>query len=178
MSEWKPMEKCYKCPYLLAVFAEKETRFRCGKGAMLTVPYQIVALWERHKDEIPDGSVDCPGVQEPKIEPLSPPEASAPLKDKLKQDTNVRAWPLNYGDVDEDTCPKCFSGDMRAVKEPSPELAARGMKATEEFSYTLYQLLRCNKCGHEEYILLSKVPRRYWKYRRDGNGPKEEGQTA
>lgn len=169
------MDKCFRCPHLLVRMEDSgETTAVCGRATRTTmvVPYEVIQLWTKHKDEMPAAEAeDCKGVQMPRIEPLSaPPEAITPLKEKLRQEPGVKAWPLNYGEFEEDTCPKCFTGDLKAVDKPSTDLASRGMGATEEFKYTLYQLLRCDKCGYEEYIQLSKVPKRYWQYRRGKDG--------
>jgi len=68
LDEWKPMEKCHRCPRLIVVLEEK-IRFLCGKASniSLVVPYVLVGLWQQSKQD--EQEVDCPGVQGPKAEP-------------------------------------------------------------------------------------------------------------
>jgi len=147
---WKPSEKCYRCEDLTVTF-EDGMKFGCARleGKPLVVPYLLVQLWDRNKDAIRAEKPECGDVS-------PPPDAPKAFEVKAKP---PRAWPMNYGN-DEGYCPECGSGHLKPIEK------------YYEFKYTLYQVLKCDRCGYEEGELISRIPRRY------GHGPKEEGQTA
>jgi len=137
MDGWKPSEKCYRCEDLIVTF--EDMKFSCARleRKPLVVPYLLVQLWDKNRNAIRAEKPDCSEVSMPLVDAPKAIEAKPP-----------RVWPINYGN-DEGYCPACGSGRLKPTEKHY------------EFKYTLYQILRCDRCGYEEGELISRIPKRY-----------------